>query len=147
MFLSKVKSDLSRSIDVDATSFITRCVNHVRGLKSETVMDSHFDTMTVTGVGHRLRCECAFFKVSQSLFRRFVQELDSQINDQSGDSEYSSGSGCTNDESELPDIDEHFVFKFLSTLDVSKSTGLDGNRSKVIEACIWCYFQKYYIYC
>ena len=26
----------------------------------------------------------------------------------------------------LPDIDEPFVFKFLSALDVSKSTGLDG---------------------
>ena len=100
LFLFKVKSDFSSSIDADATSFITRCVTHVRGLKCEIVVDSHFDTVTVMGVGHRLWRECYFSKVSQPLFRRFVQELDSQINDQSGDSEYISGSGCTNDESE-----------------------------------------------
>ena len=54
LFLSKVKSDFSSSTDVDATSFITRCVAHVRGLKCEIVVDSHFDTVTVTGVRHRL---------------------------------------------------------------------------------------------
>ena len=27
---------------------------------------------------------------------------------------------------ELPELDENFVFKFLSTLDISKATGLDG---------------------
>ena len=34
---------------------------------------------------------------------------------------------------ELPDIDEHFVFKFLSTLDVSKSTGLDGIGPRLLK--------------
>ena len=49
-----MKSNFSSSIDVDAASFITRCVAHVRGLKCEIVMDSHFDTVTDTSLGHRL---------------------------------------------------------------------------------------------
>ena len=47
---------------VDATSFNTRYVTHVRGLKYEIVMDSHFDTVTAIGVGHRLWRECYFSK-------------------------------------------------------------------------------------
>ena len=34
---------------------------------------------------------------------------------------------------ELPELDENFVFKFLSTLDISKATGLDGNGPKLLK--------------
>ena len=34
---------------------------------------------------------------------------------------------------ELPNTDEHFVFKFLSTLDVSKSASLDGIGSRLLK--------------
>ena len=34
---------------------------------------------------------------------------------------------------ELPDIDEHFVFKFLSMLDVSKSIDLDGIGPRLLK--------------
>ena len=34
---------------------------------------------------------------------------------------------------DLPDVDENFVFKFLSTLDVSKSTGLDGIGPRLLK--------------
>ena len=34
---------------------------------------------------------------------------------------------------ELPDIDEPFVFKFLSALDVSKSTGLHGIGTRLLK--------------
>ena len=34
---------------------------------------------------------------------------------------------------ELPDIDENFVFKFLSTLDVAKATGLDGVGPRLLK--------------
>ena len=33
----------------------------------------------------------------------------------------------------LPEIDEIFVFKYLSTLDVSKATGLDGTGPKLLK--------------
>ena len=34
---------------------------------------------------------------------------------------------------ELPELDENFVFKFLSTLDISKATGLDGIGPKLLK--------------
>ena len=34
---------------------------------------------------------------------------------------------------ELPEIDENFVFRYLSTLDVSKATGLDGIGPKMLK--------------
>ena len=34
---------------------------------------------------------------------------------------------------ELPDIDEHFIFKSLSTLDVSNSFGLDGIGPRLLK--------------
>ena len=34
---------------------------------------------------------------------------------------------------ELPEIDENFVFKYLSTLDTSKATGLYGIGSKLLK--------------
>ena len=34
---------------------------------------------------------------------------------------------------ELPDIDENFVFSFLSKLDISKSTGLDGIGPRLLK--------------
>ena len=38
----------------------------------------------------------------------------------------------------LPDIDESFVFKFLSTLDISKATGMDGVGPRLLKlsSCI-----------
>ena len=37
---------------------------------------------------------------------------------------------------DLPDIGEPFVFKFLSALDISKSTGLDGIGPRLLKlAC------------
>ena len=38
-----------------------------------------------------------------------------------------------NVEFDLPEIDENFVFNFLSTLDISKSTGLDGIGPRLLK--------------
>ena len=70
MFLSK--------INLDNTTIITKCVTHVQGLKCEIILDSHFNTVTVTGVGHKLCGHITFQKAARSLFKRFVQEVDSQ---------------------------------------------------------------------
>ena len=34
---------------------------------------------------------------------------------------------------EFPEIDENFVFKYVSTLDVSKATSLDGIGPKLLK--------------
>ena len=81
MFLSKIKADLSSYIDIDEITFITGCVTHVQGLKCELVLDSHFNTVTITGIGHSLRRSNYFPKAAKLLFKRFVQEVDSQDND------------------------------------------------------------------
>lgn len=87
MFLSKIKADFSSKIDADATTFITKCTTHVHGLKCELVLDSHFSAVEITGIGHRLWRASYFPKVAMSLFKRFVQEVDSQasIEDSSPD--------------------------------------------------------------
>ena len=42
-FFSKIKADFSDCIALDASSFITKCVTHVHGLKCELQLDSHFN--------------------------------------------------------------------------------------------------------
>ena len=74
-----MKSDFSRSMAVVATSFNTRYVTHVRGLKYEIVMDSHFDTVTAMGVGHRLWHECYFSKEEIRDLRSDVKTIVEKI--------------------------------------------------------------------
>ena len=76
-----IKAGFSSNIDIDETTFITMCVTHVQGLKCELVLDSHFNTVTITGVGHRLWRSNYFSKAAKVLFKRFVQEFDSQDSD------------------------------------------------------------------
>ena len=85
-FFSKIKADFSDCIALDASSFITKCVTHVHGLKCELQLDSHFNTVTVTGIGHRVWRWSYFPKVAKSLFKRFVQEIDEYDGESSKDS-------------------------------------------------------------
>ena len=45
------------------------------------MLNNHFKTITVTGVGHRLWRELYFPSVSQSLFKQLVQRLEEQENE------------------------------------------------------------------
>ena len=78
MFLSKIKSDFSKNIDSDKTTTFTKCVTHVQGLKCDVTLDSHFSTVTVTGIGHKLWRTYYFHKASRSLFKQYVKDVDSQ---------------------------------------------------------------------
>ena len=67
------------------------------------------------------------------MFRRFFQELDSQINNQSGDSEYISGSGCTHDESESDESNVSVNISssrplFASTPNTQSSSAVCGEK-------------------
>ena len=48
---------------------------------------------------------------------------------------------------ELPELDENFVFKFLSTLDISETTGLDGIGPKLLKISSGIITTKYNLYC
>ena len=74
MFLSKMKSDFVSSIDIDETSTVSKCVTHIKGLQCEILLDSHFCTVSVTGVGHRIWRDYYFSKAAHSLIRRHLQE-------------------------------------------------------------------------
>ena len=74
MFLSKMKSDFVSSIDIDETSTVSKCVTHIKGLKCDILLDSHFCTVSVTGVGHRIWRDYYFSKAARSLIRRHLQE-------------------------------------------------------------------------
>ena len=78
MFLAKIKSHFSDTLDLDNTTTVIKCVTHVQGLKCEISLDSHFNTVTVTGVGHKSWRSYYFPKASRSLFKKFVLEVDSQ---------------------------------------------------------------------
>ena len=44
IFKNKIHSDFIQSVDIDETSFISKCSTHVKGAKCELRLDSHFRT-------------------------------------------------------------------------------------------------------
>ena len=65
-------------INPDNSPVIT-CITHVKGLKCEMQIDQVSKSVKVSGIGHRLWRNEHFPKVSTSLFKRYVQERDSQL--------------------------------------------------------------------
>ena len=81
MLFSKVKADFADSIDIDPLYFISKCITHVYGLKCELQLDSHFNTVTITWLGHRLWKLSSFPRMARSLFKRFVKDMDEHDDD------------------------------------------------------------------
>ncbi len=75
-FAAKMQSDFSSSINIDRTSFVSKVTTHTKGMKCDIAMDSHFRTVTVTGVGHKTWREFRFPAIARSLFKRFVAHAD-----------------------------------------------------------------------
>ncbi|MCG8095216.1 MAG: hypothetical protein JAZ17_16625, partial [Candidatus Thiodiazotropha endolucinida] len=75
-FDNKLKADFSLAGENNP---IATCYTHVQGLKCEMQIDRDSNTIKVTGVGHRLWRKTYFPKVALSLFKRYVQEADSQL--------------------------------------------------------------------
>ena len=58
---------------------MSTCFAHVKGLKCGISIDRKSDIVIITGVGHRpWRTEC-FPKMATFLFKRYIQEADSQF--------------------------------------------------------------------
>ena len=47
LLLSKMKADFACSIEIDNTSFISKYMTHVKGVKCQVILDSHFCNITV----------------------------------------------------------------------------------------------------
>ena len=87
-FRQKIHADYMNSVDIDETNYVSKCTTHIKGAKRDIKLDSHFKTMELSGIGYRLwreerSREERFPKISQALFKRLMQELDSQMIDSS----------------------------------------------------------------
>ena len=71
------------SVDIDETSFVSKCTTHVKGAKCDIKLDSHFKTVELSGMGFKKWREERFPKIAQALFKRLMDELDSQTENSS----------------------------------------------------------------
>ena len=83
MFQSKTHSDFQQNVEKDETTFVSKCSTHIKGVKCELKLDSHFKTVELSGMGYKLWRNERFPKVIQSLFKRFMQGVDSQYEESS----------------------------------------------------------------
>ena len=44
-------SNYTSSVDVDETSFVSRCTTHIKGAKCSIKLDSHFKSVELSGIG------------------------------------------------------------------------------------------------
>ena len=82
-FTQKIHSEYMSSVDIDETSFISKCTTHVKGAKCDIKLDSHFKTVKLSGIGFKKWREERFPKIAQALFKRLMDELDSQTENSS----------------------------------------------------------------
>ena len=87
-FKNKIHADYMNSVDIDVTSFISRCTTHVHRANCDIKLDSHFKTVELSGIGFKKWREERFPKIAQSLFKQLMQNLDSLVEEPS-----ESGSG------------------------------------------------------
>ena len=52
-FKNKIHANYMNSVDIDATSFISRRTTHVHGAKCDIRLDSHFKTVELSGIGFK----------------------------------------------------------------------------------------------
>ena len=71
------------SVEIDDTSFLSKCTTHIKGAKSNIKLDSYFKTVELSDIGCKLWREERFPKIAQSLFKKLMQELDRQLEDPS----------------------------------------------------------------
>ena len=83
IFKNKIHSDFQQSVEIDETSFISKCTTHVKGAKCELRLDSHFRTVELLGIGFKVWRAESFPRIAQSLFKRLMEEIDSRLEEES----------------------------------------------------------------
>ena len=123
LLLSKMKADFACSIEIDNTSFISKYMTHVKGVKCQVILDSHFCNITVTGVGHRLWREYYFSKAAHTIFKRHLQDTDERDTEPSEFRSLSSGEESSIESSCMTSSEE-------SSTGSSSMTGSEGSRTE-----------------
>ena len=100
-----MKVDFACSIEIDITSFISKYVTHVKGVKFKVTLDSYFCNIyiTVTCVGYKIWRYYYFSKAAHLLFKRHLQERNS---DPSESRNLSSGEESSIESSGMPNSEE-----------------------------------------
>lgn len=80
-FRNKLTADFSDSLKYNELQSVFKCTMHIKGLKCDVKVDNTTNMVTVTGVGRLIWRGEYFPKITQTLFRRYVQEADSQVLD------------------------------------------------------------------
>ena len=83
IFKNKIHSDFIQSVDIDETSFISKCSTHVKGAKCELRLDSHFRTVELLGLGYKVWRAERFPRIAQTLFKRLMDQIDSRMEGES----------------------------------------------------------------
>ena len=78
-FKNKIHADYMNSVDIYDTNFVSKCTTHIKGAKFDLKLDSHFKTVELSGIVSKIWREECFPKVAQTLFKRLMQDLDSQL--------------------------------------------------------------------
>ena len=118
-----MKADFACSIEIDNTSFISKYMTHVKGVKCQVILDSHFCNITVTGVGHRLWREYYFSKAAHSIFKRHLQDTDERDTEPSEFRGLSSGEESSIESSGM-------TSSGASSTGSSSMTGSEGSRTE-----------------
>ena len=118
-----MKADIACSIEIDNTTFISKYMTHVKGVKCQVILDSHFCNITVTGVGHRLWREYYFSKAAHSIFKRHLQDTDERDTEPSEFRSLSSGEESIIESSGMTSSEE-------SSTGCSSMTGSEGSRTE-----------------
>ena len=110
MFQRKVHADFQQSVEKDETTFVSKCSTHIKGVKCDLRLDSHFKTVELSGMGFKLWRYERFPTIAKSLFKRLMEEVDSQLEGSStgqplpedlSDSCFQLDSSCTGTENNI----------------------------------------------
>ena len=126
-FQKKVYSDYASSVEIDPTSFISKCTTHVKGAICHLKLDSHFKSVELSGLGSKIWREERFPKIAQSLFKHVMEEMDSQLESQSQREYLSQGSGDSGVQQSGPICDELHVDSNDVNAALNCNVALSGN--------------------
>ena len=78
-FKNKMHADYMSSVDIDETTFMSKCATHINGVKCDIKLDAHFKTVELSGMGFQKWREERFPRITQFLLKRVVQKMDSIV--------------------------------------------------------------------
>ena len=78
-FKNKMHADYMSSVDIDETTFMSKCATHINDVKCDIKLDAHFKTVELSGMGFQKWREERFPRITRFLLKRVVQKMDSIV--------------------------------------------------------------------